>query len=209
MSIWEKVRPVLWTICCLPFLRWCYLYSSGGLGDDPGLWMMESSGQTAFVMLCLTLCVTPLRQLFAVPGIMVWRRVLGLMTFFYAFCHFSVWAGVERKFSFALMGQGIVGRPTIVLGILSFLMLIALALTSNQAMIRKLGRRWQKLHRLVYVVAVLVSLHFIGMQREDESAAHAYIGAAVIAALLIWRVIASIKQKQAIAKKLSSISPVR
>lgn len=209
MSNWKKMKPLLWFICLVPFLRWCYLYATQALGGDPGLWMMESSGQTAFVMLCLTLSMTPLRQLFSLPGIMVWRRVLGLMTFFYAFCHFAIWVGSERKFSFALMGQGIAERPAIVLGVCAFLILVALALTSNQAMIRKLGRRWQRLHRLVYVVGMLVALHFIVMQRADESSTHAYIGAFVMAFLLVWRIVAHIRQKRVIAQKIASLSPNR
>lgn len=200
-----RLRQLVLGLSFLPLLRWCYLYSQEALGIDPALWLMESSGQTAFVMLCLTLLVTPLRQLLQQPMLIWVRRPLGVMTFFYAFCHFCIWVGAERHFSFALMGQDIVERPFISLGIVSLLILGGLAFTSNQAMVHKLGRRWQQLHRLVYLVAVLVAIHFVLMQRGDESATHAYMGAVVIAILLLWRVFFKIRQQRSIAKQMTTI----
>lgn len=200
-----RLKRIVLVVAFLPFLRWLYLASQGGLGIDPALWLMESSGQIAFAMLCLTLSVTPCRQLLSLP-ILIWcRRPLGVMTFFYAFCHFGIWAGAERHFSFRLMWQGIGERPFILLGVLALILLAVLAFTSNQTMVRKLGRRWQKLHRLVYLIAVLVSVHFILMQRVDESATHAYIGAGMVALLLLWRVVFHLKNQRVIADKMVAI----
>ncbi len=199
------IKRVVLALSFLPLLRWLYLYHQDALGLDPALWMMESSGQTAFVMLCLTLAITPLRQLLSLPVLIWCRRPLGVMTFFYAFCHFGIWAGAERHFSFALMGKGIVERPAIVLGVIALILLAVLASTSNQGMVRKLGRRWQKLHRLVYGIAVMVSVHFVMMQRVDESAMHAYIGVAVITLLLLWCVVSHLKNQRVIADKMASI----
>lgn len=199
------IKQVVLALSFLPLLRWLYLYSQEALGLDPALWMMESSGQTAFVMLCLTLSVTPLRQLLSLPVLNGCRHPLGAMTFFYAFCHFAIWAGAERSFSFTLMGQGIVERPFIGLGVFVLVILAILALTSSQMMMRRLGRRWQQLHRLVYVVAVLVTVHFVMMQRVDESARHAYIGMVVIVLLLLWRIVFRMRQHRLIQQKMAAL----
>lgn len=201
------IKRVVLALSFLPLLRWFYLYSQDALGLDSALWMMESSGQTAFVMLCLTLVITPLRQLLSFPLLIWCRRPLGVMTFFYAFCHFVIWVGAERRFSFALMGRDIVERPFISLGVLALIILAVLASTSHQMMVRKLGRRWQQLHRGVYVVAVLVALHFLMMQRVDESAMFAYLGAAVIGLLLLWRIVFKMRQHRLIQQKMFALKP--
>ncbi|ETD72888.1 sulfite oxidase [Pelistega indica] len=205
--MWLKLKPVLFLISLLPLARWIYLYSAQQLGQDPGLWLMSSSGQTTLSFLIITLCMTPLRQLTKQQGFILWRRMFGLFTFFYATCHLLLWSGMERHFSFALMGKDIVERPAIVFGLFNYVLLCILAITSNQAMVRKLGRNWRRLHRLVYIVAVFAVIHAIFMQRSDASIADIYAFTAVVFILLVWRIVAQRIRQQRIQQQLQAIKP--
>lgn len=115
----------------------------------------------------LTLCMTPLRQWSGQAAWIRFRRMLGLYVFFYVSCHFSIWFIADHSLRFGDMIEDIVKRPYITLGFSAFLLLIPLAISSNQAMIRKLGKRWKSLHQLVYVIVLLGVLHFVWLVKAD------------------------------------------
>lgn len=132
----------------------------GGFGANPVEFLTRSSGFWTLTFLCLTLAVTPLRRLTGHSWLLKLRRMLGLFTFFYACLHFTTYVWFDQWFDPSSIARDIVKRPFITVGFTAFVLLIPLALTSTRGAIRRLGRRWQLLHRLVYLIAVLALLHF-------------------------------------------------
>jgi len=160
----ERVRQIwigLWIVALLPFLRLLYLGATNQFGANPLEFVTRSTGTWTLVMLCATLTVTPLRRLTGWPWLLRLRRMLGLFAFFYGLQHFLLWIGVDRGFDLAYMLKDVGKRPFITVGFAAFMLMIPLALTSTNGMVRRLGgRRWQALHRLVYAIAVLAILHY-------------------------------------------------
>src|SRR5690606_34166668 len=146
-----RAKPLVFLLGLYPLLRWVWLGFSDGLGANPPEFLIRSSGIWALVALGATLAVTPLRRLIAQPALVRLRRMLGLFAFFYTFLHLLGWAFWERSGSFALMWEDVVQRTFITVGMLAFIPMLALALTSTQGWMRRLGRSWQTLHRSVYV----------------------------------------------------------
>ena len=155
------LKPALFVLCLVPLVRLLLLAAAtDGLGANPVEFVTRSTGTWALVMLCLTLAVTPLRRLLGWPALVRLRRMLGLFAFFYASLHALVFFWLEHWFDLAALLLDVFERPFVTAGFLAFVLMLPLAATSTQGMIRRLGRRWQPLHRLVYVVAVLAILHF-------------------------------------------------
>src|SRR5690606_1656972 len=150
-----------------------------------------STGTWALVMLCLTLAVTPLRRLSGWNALVRLRRMLGLFAFFYASLHFTVFLWLEHWFDVAAMLLDVLERPFVTAGFLAFLLMLPLAATSTQAMVRRLGSRWQALHRLVYLIAPLAVLHFwwhkAGKNDFGEPAFYGAVVALLLAARLVGR----------------------
>ncbi len=142
-------------------------------------------------MLCATLAVTPLRRLTGRNGLARIRRMLGLFTFFYASLHLTTYVWLDQWFDLMAMARDIVKRPFITVGISAFALMLPLAITSTNAMMRRLGRRWSELHRLVYAVAPLAILHFwwhkAGKNNFFEPTIYGLVIAALLGARLWWR----------------------
>lgn len=157
----------------------------GGLGADPIEVLTHVTGEWGLRLLLLTLAVTPLRVVF---GFRVgpYRRTLGLLAFTYVTLHFAVWLALDQTFDWAFIIEDVVERPFITVGLLGFLAMVPLAWTSTRAAIRRLGRRWVKLHRLVYVAAIAGVVHYWWGVKADWIPPLAY--AVVLAMLLGWRV---------------------
>lgn len=157
----------------------------GQLGADPVAELTHRSGDWALRLLLLTLAVTPLRRLSGWRWPLRYRRMLGLHTFAYACLHFSVYLVLDLGGYWAQILDDVVKRPFITVGFLAWLGLLPLAATSNRAAMRRLGRRWGLLHRLVYPIAVLAVLHFIWQVKADLREPLIY--AAVLGVLLLAR----------------------
>jgi len=156
----QWIKPLLFILCLLPFL-WLLYGLQQDLYPDPLKTLTQQTGLWALRLLLLTLCVTPLRKLTGWHALITLRRLLGLFAFFYALLHVATWVIFEQNFDLGGMWRDVLERPYITIGFLSFLGLLPLALTSNNAMIRRLGgQTWQRLHRLVYPIAIGVILHF-------------------------------------------------
>ena len=183
----DRIQPFVFILGLFPVVRWFYLDSIGGMTGEPAVFFARSSGQWALGMLCLTLAITPIRQILGQPALLRWRRMLGLYAFFYAFLHMVTWLWQDRKLSFTFMFQDLADRPYILLGMLAFAIMCVLAATSRQASIRKLGRNWQRLHRAVYLVGVLVIIHFWKMLEEGQSLVPPIVFTLVMFFLLLWR----------------------
>jgi methionine sulfoxide reductase heme-binding subunit len=159
----------------------------GGLGANPVEFITHETGSWALRLLLITLMVTPLRRLTGWSVVMRLRRMLGLFAFFYACVHLSVWIGLDLFFDWTLIGDDILNRPYITVGFTAWLLLIPLAVTSTDAMMRRLRGRWVQLHRLVYLIATLGVLHFWWLTRADYREPMLYAG--ILAVLLAWRVV--------------------
>jgi sulfoxide reductase heme-binding subunit YedZ len=162
-------NPKLWVfgICLLPLLRLLVLGGSDGLGANPIEFITRSTGTWTLTGLLLTLSVTPLRRLTGRAELIRYRRLLGLFTFFYACLHFTTYIWLDQFFDPAAIAKDIVKRPFITVGFTAFVLLIPLAATSTHAMMRRLGRRWQQLHRLVYPIALLGVVHYLWLVKKD------------------------------------------
>jgi len=175
------VAPLAWMVCGALQLF------GAGLGADPVKKLEHECGKTALNFLLLTLTVTPVRDLTGLPQLLRLRRMLGLFAFFYAVVHFTVYLVLDLELNFRLLGADIVKRPYITIGFSALLLLLPLALTSTNGMMRRLGRRWQSLHRLIYPIAALAVWHFYWQVKRDVREPLLYVG--MLALLLAYRVL--------------------
>ncbi|MFC1778673.1 sulfite oxidase heme-binding subunit YedZ [Pseudomonadota bacterium] len=157
-----------------------------GLGANPIEELLHQLGRWGLKFLLLSLAITPLRRWTGWNWLIRFRRMLGLFAFFYIVLHFLTYAILDQGLDLALVIEDIIKRPYITLGMAAFLLLIPLALTSTKSMMRRLGKRWQKLHRLVYIIAILAVWHFYWQVKLDTLDATIY--AIVLAVLLMTRV---------------------
>lgn len=183
-------------LCLLPALRLTLqAFGVGGmdLGPDPVERLLHALGWWGLTLLLATLAVTPLRQLLRQPWLHQLRRPLGLYSFFYAAMHFVVYAALDRELRFDTIGEDIAKRPFILVGTLSLLMLVPLAITSTKSWIRRMGRRWRTLHLLVYPAAALAVAHFYWQVKQDIR--EPVIFGVILAALFAYRVVAGRPRK--------------
>lgn len=183
-------KPVVFCLALLPFgwLLWGALTQN--LGPNPAEALIRSTGDWTLRFLCLVLAVTPLRVLTQTPALARLRRMLGLFVYFYAVLHMACYAWLDMEFVLSDIVRDIAKRPFILVGFLALLLLTLLAATSFNRAIRALGaRRWQWLHRLVYLVAGLAVLHFFWMRAGKNDFAEVAVYAAILAVLLGWRVV--------------------
>ena len=168
------------------FYRLYYAEDFDALTANPGDYITDQTGTWALAMLVISLCVTPLRRLTKWNDLIKMRRMLGLFAFFYATLHMLTWVVFVHFFDLKFMVEDVAERPYITVGMATFLMLLALAVTSNRLSIRKLGRRWQTLHRLVYAAAIGGVIHFWWLVKADTSEPQRW--ALAVAALLGFRI---------------------
>lgn len=160
------------------------------LGANPIEFITRSTGLWTLVFLCITLAVTPLRRLTGWNVLIRFRRMLGLYAFFYAALHFTTYVWFDKWFDVAEMIRDIGKRPFITVGFAAFVLLVPLAVTSTRAMARRLGRRWQTLHRAIYAIGVLAILHFWWMKAGKHDLALPKLYGAIMIVLLGWRLAA-------------------
>ncbi len=163
----RNYKPLLFLICLLPLARLVYLAFSGGLGANPIEFITRSTGTWTLVGLLITLAVTPVRRLTGRNDLIRYRRMLGVFTFFYASLHFTTYIWLDQFFDLAAIFKDVYKRPFITVGFAAFLLLLPLAITSTNAMMRRLGKRWQQLHRLVYLIGSLGVLHYVWLVKKD------------------------------------------
>ena len=192
MTIEQRYRriykPIVWVLASLPvalLLGRAFGLTDESLGADPAKTILLTCGKTALNLLLITLAITPLRQALKQPQLLRLRRLLGVFAFFYAALHFIVYVTLDLQFDFPQLGQDLVKRPYITIGFLAVLMLLSLAVTSTQKSMRRLGRRWQTLHWLVYPAAALGVWHYYWQVKADVREPLIYT--ALLAVLLGWR----------------------
>ena len=183
---WAK--PLVFALCLLPLSWLLSLVAQDQLGANPQEALIRATGDWALRFLVIVLAVTPLRELSGLSALARYRRRLGLFMYFYALLHFLSYSGFDMGFDVADIVIDIAKRPFILVGSLALLLLTPLAATSFNAAIRTLGaKRWQRLHRLVYLVAGLAILHFFWMRAGKNDFAEVAVYAALLALLLGWR----------------------
>lgn len=196
MKRWRRASHLaLWALTLAPAAVTLVHTFTGNLGVDPIETLTHRTGWWAIVHLAVTLAVTPLRRLLGWHGLVRYRRQLGLGAFIYASLHLGVYAFLDLGLDLSHLAEDIAERPFITVGFTAWLILLALALTSTTASMRRLGKRWTALHRLVYVAAVLVSLHYIWGQKVLET--QPVVFAAIFAVLLLARAVYSLRRKRA------------
>jgi len=189
-------KPLLFVLALLPVAWLLYGAIADTLGANPAEALMRGTGDWTLRLLCLTLAVTPLRQITGWHALARLRRMLGLFTFFYAVLHFLCFAWLDMGFDIEAILKDIPKRPFILVGATALLLLLPLAATSFNGAIKALGaRRWQALHRLVYAVALLALLHFFWMRAAKNNFAEWAVYAAVIGTLLGWRLLRWARQR--------------
>ncbi|EHR73192.1 putative membrane protein [Burkholderiales bacterium JOSHI_001] len=181
-------KPLLWLLCLAPLGWLVYGALANRLGANPAEALIRSTGDWVLRGLCLTLAVTPLRQVTGWHALARFRRALGLFTFFYGVLHFLCFAWLEMGFDVQAILKDIPKRPFILVGTAALLLMAPLAATSFNRAIKALGaKRWQALHRSVYAVALLGLLHFFWMRAAKNNFAEWSVYAAILALLLGWR----------------------
>lgn len=187
------LKPFVFVACLLPLARLAWKAYNSALGANPIQVITFSTGTWTLVFLLITLAVTPLRKLTRQYWLIQFRRMFGLFAFFYVCLHFTTYIWLDQFFDWHSIVKDVYKRPFITVGFAAFLLLIPLALTSTQRSIRWLGKRWQSLHRLIYVVGVLGVIHYLWLVKADKRKPLIY--AAVLAILLLARVVLWIANK--------------
>ena len=188
-SVLLGLKVALAMACMMPFVVMAMaVFGVAGLtlGANPVEELIDRNGQWGLRFLLITLAVTPLRRITGVHWLVRFRRMLGLFAFFYLTLHFVSYAVIDQRLAVGPILEDIMERPFITLGMLGLLLLMPLAVTSTNAMMRRLGRRWQSLHRLVYVIAILGVWHYWWQVKQDIREPLIYAG--ILAVLLGYRV---------------------
>jgi len=188
LFIRRVIKPALFLACLLPlsFLAW-RAFGLGGsdLGANPVEAVQDTLGQWGLRLLLITLAITPLRDWFKANWLIQFRRMLGLFAFTYVSLHFLTWLLLDQGLYWAGILQDISRRPFITIGFAAWILLIPLALTSTHGMMRRLGRRWSRLHRLIYPIVLLGVWHYYWQVKADTREPLLYLAIALV--LLGWR----------------------
>lgn len=183
------IKSLLFALALLPFGRLFLFAFTDQLGANPIEFITRNTGDWTLYFLCITLAVTPLRRLSKWNWLIKLRRMIGLFAFFYATLHFTTFLWFDHFFDVSEMLKDVIKRPFITVGFAAFVLLIPLAITSTNGMVKRLGgKRWQWLHRLIYVVASLGILHYWWMKAGKHDFEQPIIFGVIVAALLLMRV---------------------
>lgn len=186
-----RLRGLLFAVAQLPLLRLVWLALSDGLGANPVEFVIRSLGTAALLALIVTLSITPLRLATGWAWLLRLRRMAGLFAFFYALTHLVSWLWLDQWFDPAAIWKDVLKRPYITVGFAALLLLVPLAVTSTDGWVRRLGgRNWQRLHRLVYLIAPLAILHFWWQKSAKNDIGEPLVYALIVGMLLgvrLWR----------------------
>ena len=196
------VKPLVFLACLIPLALLVLGLLQDTLGANPIEELTRRSGEWTLRFLLISLCMTPIQKLFKQSWPIKLRRMLGLYTFFYVCVHLLTYLWLDQFFDWAEIITDIIKRPFILIGMSGFLLLLPLAITSNHAMMRKLGKLWKRLHQLVYIIGGLGVLHFYLLVKKDLFTPSVYL--IILMVLLGYRFI-SFRQRQIMtARKLAS-----
>ena len=188
-----RIKVMVWLACLAPALVLGIEAAFGRLGANPIEEVTHRTGWWALLLLTVTLAVTPARRLTGRNDLVRYRRLLGLFAFSYATLHLLSYLVLDQFFAWSYIAEDIIDRPFITVGFAAWLILLALAVTSTRGWIRRLGRRWQRLHRLIYFAALLGGLHYLWKVKADARAPLVFLS--VIGVLLLARVVLRVRKR--------------
>lgn len=185
----RALKVALWAAGLYPLARLIWRGFTGDLGANPIEELLHRTGDAAIIFVFASLAFTPIRRFTGWNPIIQGRRLIGLFAFFYVSLHFFVWIAVDQTLDWEFIIEDIAERPFVTVGFVAWLLLIPLAVTSTRGWIRRLGKRWRRLHQLVYVTASLGAIHFYWNAKADTFLPWVAIGvlAALFAARIRWR----------------------
>ena len=187
------LEAAVFLLCLAPFARLGWLAWRNNLGANPIEHITRATGWWTLAFLMITLAVTPVRKLLSQPWLLRLRRMLGLFAFFYVSLHFTTYLWLDQFFDVAAIVKDVIKRPFITVGFAAFVLLIPLAATSTNAMVKRLGaKRWQWLHKAVYVIGTLGVIHFWWLVKKDIT--EPLIFAAILLVLLGARVVYRLRE---------------
>jgi sulfoxide reductase heme-binding subunit YedZ len=192
----KLARPLLFTAALGPAAYLIYLGFTNGLGINPAETLQLETGTWALRFLVITLAVTPVRRVTGWNRVIQYRRMLGLFAFFYAFVHFLTYLILDLSLAFGALLADVAKRPFIMAGMLAFVLMIPLAITSTKGWIRRLGKRWLMLHRLIYVSGISAAVHYLWKVKVIVGPPVYY--AAVIAILLGFRIVWQLRSAKSV-----------
>jgi sulfoxide reductase heme-binding subunit YedZ len=205
-SRWMKI-PVF-ALSLVPALLLGLKALNGDLGANPIEFITHWTGDWTIRFLCITLAITPLRKLLGLPELIRFRRMLGLFGFFYASLHFLTWLVLDKFFDWDEIAKDVVKRPFVTAGFMAFVLLIPLTITSSAGCIRRLGgKRWQMLHRLIYVSACAGVVHYYWLVKSDIRLPLLY--GAIVTALLAYRLVPTLMKGRRIASRAAAPGQAR
>jgi sulfoxide reductase heme-binding subunit YedZ len=203
-SKWAKI--IVFSLSSVPLLVIIWRGFHNNLTANPVEFLQHKTGDWTLRFLIFTLCVTPFRKVLNLPELIRIRRMLGLFAFFYASLHFLTYLGPDQSFNFAGMLKDVVKRPFITVGFTAFVLLVPLVVTSTAAWVRRLGgKRWQALHRSIYLCAILGVIHYYWLVKSDirEPLFYGFL----VGILLLWRFTEWLTKRRAAA--LAHTAPIR
>jgi len=180
------LKSVVWVLGMGPLLWMAVRFGSDSLGANPIEEVLHWAGRWTLILLLLGLAITPVRRLTGWNQIIKVRRLVGLFAFFYASLHLLIYLGLDQGFAWSFILEDVVDRPFITSGVAAFFLLVPLAVTSTKGWSRRLGKRWQRIHRLVYPAVALGALHFFWKVKADTF--WPLVAVLILAALLMARV---------------------
>ena len=183
----SRIKPVIFVFLLLPSLFWTYQFVVGGLGVNPIEKLMHNLGEFALRLLIATLLLSSLVNFKYLRSLQMVRRMIGLFAFYYVLLHLTTYVVLDHYFNWKFLLKDVLKRPFITLGFISFLLFIPLVLTSTKAMVRKLTYKvWKNIHKLIYVIAPLATMHFFLLTKADKKEPMIYL--LIIFILLVWRI---------------------
>jgi methionine sulfoxide reductase heme-binding subunit len=188
------LKPLVFLVCLIPLAAIVYDALTGGLGANPIEELELRTGRWALRLLAAALAVTPLRRLSGWNELIRYRRMLGLFAFFYATLHMATYVGLDMFFDWSDIVEDVVEHPYVTIGLATWLILLPLAITSTRGWVRRLGKRWAVLHRLVYVAAITGTVHYLWAVKKDTYLPLVYLTVFVV--LLGWRAWAALARRR-------------
>jgi len=193
----QIAKPAIFLLSSLPFCWLLYAAITNQLGANPAEALVRATGDWTLRFLCIVLAVTPLRVMTGTPALARFRRMLGLFVYYYVALHLLSYSWFDMGFELPDIAKDIAKRPFILVGFSAFLLLTPLAFTSFNRAIKALGgKRWQALHKLVYLVAGLAILHFFWMRAGKNNFTEVFVYASILGALLGWRLMFFIRKNR-------------
>ena len=165
----NNIKNIILLLSIIPLTRLFILGLNDGLGANPIEFVERSTGLWSLVFLMITLSMTPLRQWSGINNFIQYRRMLGLLMFFYASLHIISYVWLDHWFDITEISKDIIKHPYVLVGFTAFLFTVPLAITSTKAMMKRLGGRWKLLHKLVYLIGILAVLHFLWLVKKDHT----------------------------------------